>query len=347
MSTDEKTAHSQREVQTRQSRLGRLLGVQVIGIGSSVPENNVRNEDLASLGYDADWIVQLTGILQRRHAPPEVATSDMAAEAARRCLQDAHVAADDVDLLVLGTYTPDLLMPSAACLAQEKLGLRAPAFDLHAACASFVFALWTGMQFVATGCNRRVLVVGADCNSRVVNPEDKKTYPLFGDGAGAVLLAPGGKDQGAIACAVGSDGSGADLLWRPMGGTRLPFRADAAADGLQYMSMDGRTIFKWAVRMLDETIHQVLDAAGATMDEVSLVIFHQANMRIIASATKALGIREDQVFNNLDRYGNTSSGSIPLALDEAYREGRIARGDLVLFSGFGAGLTWGTMLLRW
>jgi len=347
MSSHPTAAPAEREVQTRQSRMGRLLGVQVIGIGSDVPANNVRNEDLASLGYDADWIVQRTGILQRRHAPPEMATSDMATEAARRCLEDAGVAPEDVDLLVLGTFTPDLLMPSAACLVQEKLGLRAPAFDLHAACASFVFALLTGMQFVATGCSRRVLVVGADCNSRVVNPEDKKTYPLFGDGAGAVLLAPGDENQGALAYAVGSDGSGADLLWRPMGGTRMPFRADVAADGLQYMAMEGRPIFKWAIRMLSETVNQVLEAAGVTMDEVALVIFHQANLRIIASATKSLRINEDRVFNNLDRFGNTSSGSIPLALDEAYRQGRIARGDLVLFSGFGAGLTWGTMLLRW
>lgn len=347
MSSEHTAAPTEREVQTRQSRTGRLLGVQVVGIGSSVPENIVRNEDLASLGHDADWIVQRSGILERRHAAPNMATSDMAAEAARRCLEDARVAPEDVDLLVLGTFTPDLLMPSSACLVQEKLDLRAPAFDLHAACASFVYALWTGMQFVATGCSRRVLVVGADCNSRVTNPADKKTYPLFGDGAGAVLLAPGGADQGALAYAIGSDGSGADLLWRPMGGTRQPYAAAGAAEGLHFMAMEGRPIFKWAVRMLGETVNQVLDNAGVTMDQVSLVVFHQANLRIIASAAKTLRIGEDRVFNNLDRYGNTSSASIPLALDEAYRQGRLARGDLVLLSGFGAGLTWGTMLLRW
>jgi 3-oxoacyl-[acyl-carrier-protein] synthase-3 len=180
-----------------------------------------------------------------------------------------------------------------------------------------------------------------------VNPEDKKTYPLFGDAAGAVLLAPGDEYQGALAYAVGSDGSGADLLWRPMGGTRMPYCVDAAADGLHYMAMEGRPIFKWAIRMLHETVNQVLEAAGVTIDEVGLVIFHQANLRIIASAVKSLGIQQDQVFNNLDRFGNTSAGSIPLALDEADRQRRIHRGDLVLFSGFGAGLTWGTMLLRW
>lgn len=327
--------------------MGTLLGTQILGVGSFAPENVVKNEDLASLGYDADWIVQRTGILERRHVLPGVATSDLAAEAGRRCLEDAGVSPDEIDLLILGTFTPDLLMPSAACLVQEKMGLRAPAFDLHAACASFVFALLTGMQYVASGCSRRVLVIGADCNSRVVNPEDKKTYPLFGDAAGAVLLGAGDTSQGALSYAVGSDGSGADLLWRPMGGTLTPFQTNPESSGLHFMAMQGRPIFKWAVRLLDETVKQVLEAADVTLADVKLVIFHQANIRIINSAAKSLGIPEDRIFNNLDRYGNTSAGSIPLALDEAYRQGRIERGDLVLLSGFGAGLTWGTMLLRW
>lgn len=347
MSTDQKAAVTERHIQTQQSRMGRLLGVEILGIGSSVPDNIVRNEDLARLGCDADWIVQRTGILERRHAPPGMATSDMAAEAGRRCMADAGVAPDDVDLVVLGTFTPDLLMPSTACLVQDKLGIRAPAFDLQAACAGFVYALLTGMQYVATGCSRRALVIGADCNSRVLNPNDVKTYPLFGDGAGAVLLGPGETSQGALSYAFGSDGSGADLLWRQVGGTRTPYTPEAAAGGEHFMTMEGRPIFKWAVRMLDETIKQVLEAADATLADVKLVVFHQANLRIIASAVKSLGIPEDRVFNNLERYGNTSAASIPLALDEAYRQGRIARGDLVLFSGFGAGLTWGTMLLRW
>ena len=249
--------------------------------------------------------------------------------------------------MLVGTFTPDMLLPSTACLVQEKLGLRAPAMDVQAACASFVYAMITGMQFVATGCSRLALVIGADCNSRVLNPADKKTYPLFGDAAGAVLVAPGGRDQGLLSYAVGSDGSGADLLCRRMGGSRMPYAPDGAADGLHYLTMEGRPIFKWAIRMLDETITEVLDDAGVALDDVNLVIFHQANMRIIASAVKAMGIDETKVFNNLDRYGNTSSGSIPLALDHAYRQGRIKPGDLILFSGFGAGLAWGTVLMRW
>ena len=329
------------------SRMGRLMGIQVVGIGSSAPEAIIRNEDLASLGYDADWIVQRTGILERRHAPEGTATSDMAVEAARRCIDDAGVDPQDIDLLVLGTFTPDTLMPATACLVQERLGLRCPATDLHAACAGFIYALIFGGQFLVTGNSKLVMVIGADCNSRVLNPDDKKTYPLFGDAAGAVLLAPGSQQQGLPSYAFGADGSGAELLWRPMGGTRMPYASNGAVDGLHFMHMQGKPIFKWAIRMLEETIGEVLNDSGRTLDEVNLVIFHQANMRIISSVTKSLHIDQARVFNNLDRYGNTSGASIPLALDEAHRQGRIRRGDLLLFSGFGAGLAWGTVLMQW
>lgn len=335
------------EAETGRSRMGGLLGVQVVGVGSNVPDNLVRNEDLATLGYDADWILQRTGILERRHAPPEIATSDMAVEAARRCIEHAGVDPQEVDLLLVGTYTPDLTLPSTACLVQDRLGLCAPAMDLQAACASFIYAMITGMQFVATGSSKLALVIGADCNSRVVNPADKRTFPLFGDAAGAVLLAPGNDRQGLVSYAVGSDGSGAKMLWREMGGSRMPFSAAAAADSLHFLKMEGKPVFKWAIRVLAETISNVLQAAQKTLDDVDLVIVHQANMRIIESVVKYLGIDPQKVFNNLDRYGNTSSASIPLALDEAYRQGRISPGNLILFSGFGAGLAWGTVLMRW
>ncbi|NQT13245.1 MAG: ketoacyl-ACP synthase III [Planctomycetes bacterium] len=335
------------KMQARRSRLGSLLGVQVVGVGSYVPDNLVRNEDLATLGYDADWILQRTGILERRHAPPEIATSDMAVEAAQRCIEHAGVDPQDIDLLLLGTFTPDLTLPATACLVQDRLGLCAPAMDLQAACASFIYAMITGMQFVATGSSKLALVIGADCNSRVVNPADKRTFPLFGDAAGAVLLAPGGERQGLVSYAVGSDGSGAKLLWREMGGSRMPFSPDGAADSRHFLKMEGKPVFKWAIRVLAETISDVLQASAKTLDDVDLVIVHQANMRIINSVVKDLGIDPKKVFNNLDRYGNTSAASIPLALDEAYREGRISPGNLILFSGFGAGLAWGTVLMRW
>ena len=340
-------APTELQVQTRRSRLGSLLGVQVVGVGSSVPENLVRNEDLATLGYDADWILQRTGILERRHAPPEIATSDMAVEAAQRCIEHAGVDPQEIDLLLLGTFTPDLTLPATACLVQDRLGLCAPAMDLHAACASFIYAMITGMQFVATGSSKLALVIGADCNSRVVNPADKRTFPLFGDAAGAALLAAGSDRQGLVSYAVGADGSGAKLLCREMGGSRMPFSNSAATDSLHFLKMEGKPVFKWAIRVLGETISEVLQAAEKTLDDVDLVIVHQANMRIINSVVKDLGIDPKKVFNNLDRYGNTSAASIPLALDEAYRQGRISRGDLILFSGFGAGLAWGTVLMRW
>jgi 3-oxoacyl-[acyl-carrier-protein] synthase-3 len=334
-------------IPTKRSRLGRLMGVQVVGVGSSVPDNLVRNEDLASLGYDAEWIVQRTGILERRHAPPGTATSDLAVEAARRCIEDAGVDPQEIDLLLLGTYTPDQLLPATACVVQDRLGLCCPAMDLQLACAGFVYAMITAAQYIATGCSRLALAIGADCNSRVVNPADKHTFPLFGDAAGAVLLAPGSGGQGLVSFAVGSDGSGADLLCRQVGGSMFPFERSDSANGLHFLRMEGRPIFKWAVRVLNETIDDVLRTADMTLDEVDLVIFHQANMRIISSAVKDLGLDESKVYNNLQRYGNTSAASIPLALDEAYREGRIRRGDHVLMSGFGAGLAWGTVLVRW
>ena len=333
--------------QSKRSRIGRLLGVQVVGLGSYAPDVVVRNEDLACLGHDPDWIFQRTGIRQRRHAPPGMATSDMAVEAARRAIQQSGLDPQEIDLVLLGTFTPDLLLPATSCLVQDRLGLRAPALDLHAACASFVFALLTGMQYVASGCSRLVLVIGADCNSRVLDPKDVRTYPLFGDGAGAVLLAPGGERQGLVSFAVGADGSGNDLLMREMGGTRMPFSRDAGDEGRHFMKMDGRPIFKWAVRMLSETVREILSDAEMSLDDIDLVIFHQANLRIIDSAARDLGLDPQKVFCNLDRYGNTSSASIPLALDEAYRAGRVQRGQNLLLSGFGAGLTWGTTILRW
>ncbi len=329
------------------SRIGRLMGVQVVALGSYVPDQCIRNEDLAALGYDAEWILKRTGITERRHAAPGVSTSDLAVEAARRCIADGPVDPEMIDLLLLGTFTPDMLVPATANIVQDRLGLCAPAIDLQAACASFAFALITGMQYVATGCSQRALVIGADCNSRIVNPADKQTYPLFGDAAGAVILAPGSPDQGILAYAVGSDGSGAELICRPMGGAREPYTEKGDAQGRHFLRMDGRPVFKWAIRTLKETIGEVLDAAGMVIDDIDLVVFHQANMRIINVAVEELGLDPNRVFNNLDRYGNTSSASIPLALDEAYRLGRIQRGQHVLFSGFGAGLTWGTVLMRW
>jgi 3-oxoacyl-[acyl-carrier-protein] synthase-3 len=334
--------------QTSRSRLGRLLGIEVLATGSYVPEAVVDNRHLeATLGFDPAWIFARTGIRERRHAQPHQATSDLAVEAARQAISRAAVDPDEIDLVVVATFTPDMPFPSTACLVQDRLGLKAPAMDLQAACAGFMYALITAAQFVAAGTSRRALVIGADTNSRILNPEDQRTYPLFGDGAGAVLLGPGNAGQGLVSYAIGSDGSGGDLLCRPAGGSRLPSTAPLADPQQHYLQMNGRAVFKWAVGILNETVKDVVREAGVTIQDIHLAVFHQANVRIINSAVDHLGIDRRKVVINLDRYGNTSAGSIPLALDEALGQGRVRRGDLVLLSGFGAGLTWGTALVRW
>jgi 3-oxoacyl-[acyl-carrier-protein] synthase-3 len=240
----------------------KLPGVQIVGTGSAVPDRVVTNEDLASLGCDAEWIVQRTGIRERRHCPPEMSTGDLATAAAERCLAAAGVDRSDVDLLILATLSPDRLMPATATTVQHRLGLNCAATDLSAACAGFTYALTAGMQFVATGCSRRALIIGAEANSRVIDPTDVKTYPLFGDGAGAVLLAPGSPEQGAMAYTLGADGGGTELLRRSVGGSARPFRSSGPQDGSWYIEMEGRPVFKWAVRIVEQSARQVLDAAG-------------------------------------------------------------------------------------
>jgi 3-oxoacyl-[acyl-carrier-protein] synthase-3 len=276
-----------------------------------------------------------------------MATSDLAIEAARRCVESAGVDPAEIDLLLVGTLSPDYLMPSVACIVQDRLGLNCPAADIVAACSGFLYTMVTGMQYVATGCSRLALVIGADCNSRVVDPTDKKTYPLFGDGAGAMLLAAGSEQQGLIAYTLGSDGSGMELLYRPMGGSRVPFDRNGTEGSSWYIQMDGRPVFKWAVRLLEETISGVLAEAGRSIDEIDLWLLHQANMRILDAAVTNIGIAPDRVVVNLDRYGNTSAATVPIALDESVREGRVARGTTLVMSGFGAGLSWGTAVFQW
>lgn len=331
---------------TRRTRS--LLGVEILSTGAYVPEKVVTNDDLHDqLGFDSAWIEQRSGVKERRHVPDGMATSDLCVEAATKAIRTAKVDPQQIDLLLVGTFTPDNLCPSTANIVQEKLGLDAPAMDLVAACSGFMYSLVTAAQFVATGNAQLALVVAADTNSRIVDPTDQRTYPLFGDGAGAVLLAKGEPHQGLICYQLGSDGSGANLLDRPAGGSRTPATAEALLSGEQYLKMDGRSVFKWAVRTVTDTVELVLQKSGMTVDDVGCYVFHQANIRIINAACEQLGINPERVFNNLERYGNTSGGSIPIALDEAIAEGRINRGDTVLMSGFGAGLTWGTGIVRW
>ena len=319
----------------------------MLGIGAFAPANVVRNSDLSELGFDAEWIVQRTGIHERRHALQDEVTSDLAFNAAIQCLEEADVSIGDVDLILVATVTPDRPMPSTACILQQKLGSNAPAFDMNAACSGFTYALVTGAQFVKTGHSKRVLVVGADLMSRIVNPADKITYPLFGDGAGAVLLGGGSNEQGLLSYMMGADGGGAGLLCVPAGGSEEPTDPLAIEANRQFMRMDGRAVFKWAIRTVSDALRETLHHAGKSIEDVDSLVLHQANIRIIDAVVDELGINPAKAVVNVDQYGNTSAGSIPLALAEAHQQDRINRGDLVLMCGFGAGLTWGTALLRW
>jgi 3-oxoacyl-[acyl-carrier-protein] synthase-3 len=324
-----------------------LTGVQILATGSYVPPEIVTNADLRSLGCDDEWILQRTGIRERRRAAESVATSDLALGAARACLAEAEVSAAQLDLIIVCTMTPDYTTPSTACLVQHALGAACGAMDLNAACSGFMYGLVTAAQFVRSGCCRRVLVIGAEVMSRNINPHDVKTYPLFGDGAAAVLVGAGEPSQGLLAFTLGSDGSGAMLLNAPAGGSRTPLTPTTLAEGQHFMQMDGRPVFKWAVKLVEESLLGAMERAGVTSDQVAAVVLHQANARILQAAMSDLGFAPKKVIMNLDRYGNTSAASIPLVLDEAVRDGRIARGELVLMCGFGAGLTWGAALMRW
>ena len=359
LTAEEKQTTPAASLDTR-GRMGRVPGVKILATGSYVPEEIVTNEDLAALGCDSEWIVRRTGILERRKAAADQATSDLCYQAALRCMDEAGVSVDEIDLIVVATITPDHPTPSTACHVQRMLGAVAPAMDINAACAGFMYALTTAAQFVASGNSKCALVIGADLMSSTVDPQDIKTFPLFGDAAGAVLLTPddsvpeSGKDEtsvrdggGILSYQIGSEGCGGEMLCIPAGGTRMSLSPEAHADRKQYLKMDGRNVFKWAVRVFDESAKQVLQHAGVGADELALVVLHQANQRIIDSAVSDLNVSSDKVFVNLDRYGNTSGASIPLALDEAVREGRVKRGDYILLCGFGAGLAWGTALLRW
>jgi len=332
--------------------IGKAIGVRVIGTGSYVPQQIVTNEDLVALGCDSDWIVRRTGIRQRRKAADDEATSDLAFEAASAAMLDAGVTADQIDLIIVATMTPDYPTPSVACELQRRIGAVAPAMDINAACAGFMYASITAAQFILAGNSRCALVVGADLMSRTIDPEDKKTYPLFGDAAGAaILVADDAADPenpaGMIAYQLGSEGCGGEMLCIPGGGSRQPLTPAAHAAGDQFLRMDGRAVFKWAVRVFEESTQEVLAQAGLGIDQVDMILLHQANQRIIDSAVSDLHVPVERVFVNLDRYGNTSAASIPLALDEAIRGGQIRPGDLVLLCGFGAGLAWGTALWRW
>jgi 3-oxoacyl-[acyl-carrier-protein] synthase-3 len=324
--------------------------VKIAGLSTYVPPKLLTNDDLEKLvNTSNEWILQRTGIKERHVVEPGVATSDLGKEAALGAMQQAGITADQIGFIVVGTTTPDTIFPSTACLVQHKIGAaNAWGFDLGAACSGFTFALTTGMQMVASGAHDYALVVGADVMSSIIDYSDRTTCVLFGDGAGAVVLAPADDHEPAIIdFAHEIDGSGGAALCMPAGGSRLPASHETVEKRLHYVKQDGQAVFKFAVRKTEEIARRVLAKSGIDPAEVDLFVSHQANRRIITAAADRLGLPEDKVIINLEMYGNTTAGTIPLALADAVRQGRLKRGDLVLLASVGAGFTVGSVLLRW
>lgn len=328
-----------------------MHGVRIEATGLGMPQRLVLNDDLASLGCDSEWIVQRTGILSRYHASADQATSDLAYLAGRNCLEQAGCDPAEVDLIMVATMTPDHYTPSSSCLVQAKLGAKCPAFDLNAACSGFMYGMIVGSQFLKSGCCRKILLICADKMTCVIDPQDVKTFPLFGDGAAAALLTEDTRDEdvasGILAYKLGSVGEMGGTLVVPGCGSRLPASHAVLEQRDQFLKMDGRSVFKWAVRLVPDVVNELLTQANMTLDELDLLVFHQANRRILDAVTEALVADPDRVFVNVDRYGNTSAASIPISLHEAAEQGRIRRGSRVLLAGFGAGLTWGGCIIRW
>lgn len=330
--------------------LDTLRGAVVAGIGMCVPERILTNAELESMVDTTDeWIFSRTGIRERRIAAPDQATSDFAVGAAREALASAGMDASELDLIVVATCTGDTnSIPATAAYVQDRLGLRGvPAFDIAAACSGFVYGLDVAHQFIASGRYDNVLVVGAETMSRIVDWSDRTTCVLFGDGGGAAVLRPCPVGEGILATEIGADGAGACLLYVPGGGTRLPLTAEAIAAGSQRLVMEGKKVYAFAVEIMGTASLKALARAGLTPADVDLFVPHQANIRIIRAAADRMGLPMDRVLVNVDRYGNTSAASIPIALTEAWREGRIREGSVVVTVGFGAGLTWGANVLRW
>ncbi|MBE3580723.1 MAG: ketoacyl-ACP synthase III [Thermoanaerobacteraceae bacterium] len=321
----------------------------IIGTGSALPDRVLTNFDLERMVDTSDeWIRTRTGIRERRVAGEDVAASDLSVEAAREALANSGVAPEEIDLIIVATVTPDTLFPSTACLVQERLGAKgAAAFDLAAGCTGFLYALGVGQQFICSGTYEKVLIVGVDLLTKILNWEDRNTCVLFGDGAGAVVLAPVPPGEGILSLYLGADGSGGPLLVMPAGGSRLPASRDTVDRKLHTIHMQGREVFKFAVRILGEAALAALERAGLQKEDVDLLIPHQANIRIVEAALKRLGLSPEKAYVNLDRYGNMSSASVPVALDEARREGRLQKGDNLVLVSFGAGLTWGAAVVKW
>ncbi|HEV2758826.1 MAG TPA: beta-ketoacyl-ACP synthase III [Acidimicrobiales bacterium] len=323
------------------------LQVAIAGWGMAVPERRVTNFELSmTVDTSDEWITERTGIKERRVAGQGETTASLAIDAGQAAIKDAGIDPADIGLCIVATCTSEQPIPPTSSFVQEGLGLQCGAFDIDAACSGFVYALVAGASMVASGAMGPVLVIGSETLTRVVDPTDRSTVILFGDGAGAVVLTPS-DDVGLLAWDLGCDGSLTSLLGVPAGGSRMPTSAQTVAGGEHWLKMDGREVFRRAVRVIVDSARVTLDRAGLSADDVALFIPHQANSRIIGSAASQLDLPPERTFVNIDRYGNTSAASVPIALAEAADAGRLKQGDIVLLSGFGAGMSWASALVRW
>jgi 3-oxoacyl-[acyl-carrier-protein] synthase-3 len=321
----------------------------VESLGAYVPSIILSNADLEKMVETSEeWIFERTGIRERRLAAQGMSTSDMAIEAAMSCLSSSAITAEEIDLIIVASASPDYAFPATACLVQNAISARsAAAFDMEIGCTGFIYAMATGSQYIASGVYRNVMVIGAETLSRIVDWKDRNTCVLFGDGAGAALLTAGKAGEGILAFHLGADGAQSQLLSLPAGLARPPASQDTLEKGLHYIHMEGKAVFKFAVKAMTSAINELLQRLGKTPDDIDLLIPHQANTRIIDSACQRFKIPREKVMVNIEKYGNTSSASIPIALHEAFQEGRIKKGDLVVLVGFGAGLSWGSIAIRW
>lgn len=327
----------------------KTVPVGILGLGSYLPEKIMTNHDLEKIVETNDeWITERTGIKERRIADENTATSDLAIEAAKRAMESAGVSPDEIDLIVVATITPDNAFPSTACTIQARLGAnRAAAFDLSAGCTGFVYAMATAAQFIATGAYQKALVIGAETLSKFLNWEDRTTCVLFGDGAGAAVIGPVEVGQGILSFDLGSQGDLDGKLIMRAGGSRMPATRETVEKGYHYVQMTGNEVYKFAVRIMGEAAAKSIEKAGLDLADIDYFVPHQANIRIIQAAAKRLELSMDKVFVNVQKYGNTSAASIPVALDEAYRGGKLKKGDTIVLVGFGAGLTWAAVTMRW
>lgn len=323
-------------------------GVGILGLGKAVPEKVLTNQDLEAMVDTSDeWITTRTGIKQRHIADPDTAASDLGYAAAVEALANAHADAGHIDLIIAATTTPDMPFPATACLIQDRLKARhAAAFDVAAACSGFMYGVEVGKAMMAAG-YQKVLVIGVDVISRLIDYKDRSTCVLFGDGAGAAVLGAVRPGYGILASEIGADGSGAMLLHVPAGGSRIPPQIPSIEAGQHYVKMCGREVYKFAVQIICESTERVLEKAGVSVDQIRWFVPHQANVRIIQAAAERLKLDADRVYVNVDRYGNTSAASVPIALAELVESRKLSEGDLILMVGFGAGLTWGSAVLRW